>query len=854
MDEVANGQVGRRDHLGTVSPASTSGVASATARTSAEPRVRRFRPPAPPRTRRLPTAVPNSAPQPSARQSREPVEPGSPASQAGPDADPPGPARRLRAAGGGALLPLLDEPGLTWVVAVAAGVGAALAGCHPTGTPVVDPLYTALFAAGTTLAASRAARSPLLILGAVAVVMSRGALVLPAAAALLAAFGSVFLRRSYRVGGALVGALAVQAVVRWPAVGFHGLTALVAAAAVIPCAVSAYRHTPDRLRHWLRRAAIAVPIAAIVLSVPIAAAALLAHRDVSAGISATTGALGAVSDGTTASGTQQLRTASADFASASRRTGAWWTGGGRLVPVVAQQRQVLARATAVARDVTAAVGDEADRAKGSTLAYTGGGIDLTKVAALAQPLRVIDSRLKAAVGQLASVRSGWVVGPLQSRFAVLDGDITKAHSGAQIASQVVGAAPSLFGGEGVRHYFVDFMTPAESRGLGGFTGAYGELTVDQGHVTLTRNGDIADLNAVPDGTRQITGPADYVARYGPFQPQNFFQDLTYAPDLPTVAQVIAQMYPQSGGDQIDGVLALDPEALAALLNFTGPIDIANIGVVNASNAAEVLLKGQYATIPAPTQQAARHDYLQDALGVAFQKLTTGSLPGPQTLSATLDPAVRQGRLLFWSLHPSDQPVLRRLGLDGSFPSAQGKDLLALTTQNAANNKLDAYLQRSIDDHVTYDPGNGQVGATVKITLHNEAPSTGLAPDVLGSYPGSGLAPGTNRTWLSLYTPLTLTAANLDGGPLPLPITSTPELGVNAYSVYVNIPAGATVTLLVGLRGQIHAGSSYQLTLHQQPLVLPDKVSVHVTGPNPTGSDSWSPGPAADQARLFKFAT
>ena len=36
-----------------------------------------------------------------------------------------------------------------------------------------------------------------------------------------------------------------------------------------------------------------------------------------------------------------------------------------------------------------------------------------------------------------------------------------------------------------------------------------------------------------------------------------------APDFPTVAQVISQLYPQSGGRPVDGVFVLDPQAIAA---------------------------------------------------------------------------------------------------------------------------------------------------------------------------------------------------------------------------------------------------------------------------------------------------
>ena len=50
-----------------------------------------------------------------------------------------------------------------------------------------------------------------------------------------------------------------------------------------------------------------------------------------------------------------------------------------------------------------------------------------------------------------------------------------------------------------------------------------------------------------------------------------------SPDLPDVAQVIRELYsgayPDMGGDHIDGVLVVDPSGLAALLNFTGPIQV-----------------------------------------------------------------------------------------------------------------------------------------------------------------------------------------------------------------------------------------------------------------------------------------
>jgi hypothetical protein len=442
---------------------------------------------------------------------------------------------------------------------------------------------------------------------------------------------------------------------------------------------------------------------------------------------------------------------------------------------------------------------------------------------------------------------------VQTRLADLDTKVVRAQNDASLAAQLVQAAPSLLGEDGVRHYFVAFMTPAESRGLDGLIASYGELTADQGRLTLTRSGDISELNNVlaAAGGGHLSGPHGYLTRYGNFKPQDRMQDLSYTPDLPTVADVVRQLYPQAGGGSINGVLAIDPYGLQGLIGLTGPIEVPGLGQLTSANAASELIEGQYANF-ATTQQSRVHDYLQDALRIEFHDLTTGSLPGPRSLSEALDPEVRRGQLQFWSFDKADQPVPRRLGLAGTFPTAQGHDVLAVTTQNAANNKIDPYLQRSISDAVTYDPGNGAVDARVTITLHNEA-TPALPSEVIGSFSSSGLPPGTNYTWLTVYSPLGLHASTLDGRHLGVAAAS--ELGVRAYSAYVAIPAGGTVRASFDLVGLTTPGSNYRLAIRNQPMVLADQDSVHVA-PDPgwtvSGPTTWVPGSDATEQHTFRF--
>lgn len=744
---------------------------------------------------------------------------------------------------------------LVSALTVAAAVGAGFAGCHPTGSDGLDVAYSAIFAAVVTLGASRAARAALLFFAAVTVVMSRQWLLIPAGAAMFVAFGSVFGRRSYQRLGALIGALGVQVILRWPPVGFHGATALIATVAVAPVLVSAWRRQRRRTRRMILVGAASVAGLAALFTALVALGGLLARHPAEAGLSDARSALHGIAGTDSRASIDQLDAAASSLATAHSRSAAWWTLPGRLVPLVAQQQKAMSAATAAGEKLTAAAAGEASRVDVGALRYQADGVDIDAVRALAGPLGSLDAQIASAQRDLAGTGSPWLVEPIASRLTYLKGELTKASRSATLATEAVKAAPGILGGDGVRHYFVAFTTPAETRGLGGFIGAYAELEANDGRITMTRSGQIGDLDTVlKKGSPTITAAPTYMARYGRFDPASHFQDLTYSPDLPTVAKVIGEMYPQAGGSPIDGVLVLDPQALDALLKITGPVTVPGLPQpLTAANADDVLLRRQYEDFT-PATQGTRRDLLQAALEPTFSKLTGGSLPEPQQMAELLSPEVRQGHLLFWSNHPSEQPFLETSGLAGAFPQpGPSSDLLAVTVSNGANNKIDAYLHESIADQVHYDPRTGHVSAQVTITFKNSAPPSGLPPYVLGSYAGSGLPPGTNLLWMSLYSPLTADSASADGQVIGFS-PATEELGTNAYSTFLTIGPQSTKTVVVNLDGTVNPGPQYRMTLRLQPLAYPVAASVSVQPA--AGSrlrdvpSRWSAGLGMDQPHTW----
>ena len=749
---------------------------------------------------------------------------------------------------------------LVVVLAVAAGIGAALAGCHPTGTAIADAIESAAFAVSFTLLTSRSSRGIWLAVGVATIFMARGWLLVPALATMGVAFSSVFMSRTRRRVGAVVGALGVQVVLRWSPEFFHGFPTLVASTLVLILAISAWRGSAPRTQRTALFVLGGLGAAAVAVSLPIVITTLLVRGEALAGEAAAKAALTNIGSGSPAAITGDLERAASDENAAAAALGSWITAGARVVPLVAQQARFLTGTLTSAARAAAVGAHQAPAIDYRRLGYHHGRIDLARLAQMEGPMRILDRQLDTTHRQLAGLDSSWLAGPLEHRAVSLNTEIGRAQHSADLAVEAAQVLPAMLGGDGVRRYFVAFMSPSESRGYDGFVGSYGVLTADDGHVSLSQSGQSSALETLlPPGGATLRGVSGFLARYGKFDPGEYVRDATYSPDFPTVASVLSQEYSQTGGVPVDGVLAIDPYGLAAFLHFTGPIAVPGLPVpLTAQNAAKVLLKEQYTTFDAgeTNEYLLRHDFLQAALHVAFDKLVSGNLPAPKTLSAVLDPAVVAGRISFWSFHRSEQPLLRQLGIDGSFPATHGGDLLAVTTQNTGPNKIDAFLHTSVLDHVTFDPGNGDVSSEVTVTLKNDAPASGLPPIVIDSPTDPGLAPGTNRTWLALYSPLTFEKASFNGAPESM--SAGVELGVRAYSAYVDVPPGATVTLRVQLAGRVASRDLFAMSVRPQPAVNPERDAVEVTPAGPwklattNGSAHWELSAALRQHRLFRF--
>lgn len=116
-----------------------------------------------------------------------------------------------------------------------------------------------------------------------------------------------------------------------------------------------------------------------------------------------------------------------------------------------------------------------------------------------------------------------------------------------------------------------------------------------------------------------------------------------------------------------------------------------------------------------------------------------------------------------------------------------------------------------------------------VRLDNSAPDTGLPDNVIGVNNSFGHA-GENRSFLSLYSPLGMTAASFEGNQQPL--ESMTELERNVYAAFLSVPSRSSRTLSVNVNGtaRLDQDGRYRLDLFRQPGVAPDDVTVTIDVP------------------------
>lgn len=438
----------------------------------------------------------------------------------------------------------------------------------------------------------------------------------------------------------------------------------------------------------------------------------------------------------------QIEAARRDFATADRFLGSPLLTPARLLPVAGRQLRSAGALSETAADVLGA----ATSALSALRAEVGDGppTENDRVESLGR----LRSQLRAVERVLADVDLGpgdALVGPLRDARAEVSQKLAETRTRTADVLTIVDGVHELL--EGPSRYLVLAANNAEMRVGSAMVLSVGTMDVVDGTVRVADEfepaGDILLSEPVPlskelaDLWSWSTMGTDY-------------RSLALSARFPVSAQLGAQMWSALGRGDVDGVLLIDVEGIAALLRVAGPVEVDG-RPIDADGVVPYLLREQYEGQGLHDMGAndERRDRLR-VLAAAALETIGGTDIELRTMLDELGSA-RDGRhLMAWSSDELAQRAWETVDVDGELDARS----LLVGLANFDNSKLDPYVAAAIRGGATRDGDDALVDLAIEVS--NEAPE-GLPGYVAGADDGS-----TYRGLLSAHLPSSATDVELAG--------------------------------------------------------------------------------------------
>lgn len=491
---------------------------------------------------------------------------------------------------------------------------------------------------------------------------------------------------------------------------------------------------------------------------------------------------------------------------------------GRHIPYLGRNIGAVQTVSAVLDTVTAQNGPVAlnlsNQVQAGRFKPVNGRFDLALVQQLTPEVTRAAQSIDQAASDLQGVRADRLLFPFNDLVGDLQTQVQKARSAAAAAATSFTLLPDMLGAHGARTYLLVIQNPAEIRSTGGLPGSLALLRADNGAVTMGWQGSAGDINRSVGGAAVVKLPKDTLNQYGPTVATDI-RDAYFTPDFPVAAQISRIMVQRARGGTIDGVISIDPIALAGLIAGTGPIQVGNGITLNASNAASTLLNQTYQAIQDPTGQ---DTFFQQVARKVFDAVVGGQ--GDQQLAIkALATAAGEHRVLIWSAHPAEQQRLTGTAVAGDISGAGSSVAhVGMYFNDSVAGKPEYYLQYRSAASAVDCRKDGSQDLRVSMMLTSTVPKDfkNISVYILGD--GSFAPRGTIATNLRIYAPAggQITGLMVDG--VIHSVTSDLHEGRQVALLPIALKPGQQMALAIDL--QTGKGQSSDSVLDFTPGMIP----------------------------------
>lgn len=444
--------------------------------------------------------------------------------------------------------------------------------------------------------------------------------------------------------------------------------------------------------------------------------------------------------------------------------------------------------------------------------FQDGTINVSALQAVADSLSDSSKVFKSAnekiqgIGDTHIAQVTELVDKAKDGFATLDGAVDAAEKVAPVLPQMLGANGQT------RNYLMYAMNNVEIRACGGFGGSQGLISVTDGQMSI---GEFVPRIGLSEDEAVESVDEEDEALFG--NHSNLYNSgNTYSPDWPRNSQRVAALWKSQYGQDVDGVIGIDPVFLQYLLGLVGNVLLPDGTVVDGTNAAKVLMHDVYWNYPVEESDG----IFASVASAAFDKVLGGIGDVDVTkLVSAVERGAEEGRLIAWMRNDDEQDAIKETGIDASLPDPDDPSadpVAGVYFNNLSFSKLDWYLNADTQIGQGVKNGDGTCSYRITVTLTNimTQEEAGKLPDyVAASAPDA--ARDDERLNVSLFAPTGGNITDLTVEGTQFGLGAATWHGIPFYSGTVDLHAGETTTITYTLTTSAEAGDK-PLTLRQTP--------------------------------------
>jgi len=383
------------------------------------------------------------------------------------------------------------------------------------------------------------------------------------------------------------------------------------------------------------------------------------------------------------------------------------------------------------------------------------------------------------------------------------------------------AAPYLLGSEDERTYMIIFQNDKELRPTGGFLTGYSIAKVSKGKFEPVTSNDIYNLDNLytpsveaPEPLRKyIKGPYLITSNYR-------LRDMNWSPDFSEAMELFTKESAKAGIDGIDGIIAVDTQALVNVMYVLVEIQVPGYGgysnnIVELCKCPQIVYELEhFADLEGPIVWSENepgkivfvppnYDNRKIIIGPMMNTILSNALGLPAEKMPALFEAIARSILekhvLVYMFDEEVQKAAEDFGIAGVIKD-YGGDYLHVNDANLGGRKSNLYVTQEVQQDIEI-ARDGTVEKTLTITYKNPEKYTGWLNSVLPN-------------WVRIYVPEgseLIETQGLEDEPEPYE-----ELGKTVFAGYFELRPLGVSKVEVKYKLPFKVSDDYSLYLQKQP--------------------------------------